>query len=127
MPETMEKNVVEEATTEAPVIKEAPVKKQRKPREKVRDVEEIIDLPLTKLSEKEKDKLINYFKDSITAAANKVDAYKNNAETNIMRYQELNDRYDAMETFYRKKLNYVSMQLDAFKSAIDTAIKGGAM
>lgn len=119
--EAMEKTIVE-----APVTEEK-VKKPRKPREKVREIEEIIDLPLTKLSDKEKDKLINYFKDHYTAAANKVEAYKQNAEANIKRYQELNDNYDAMETFYRKKLAYVNTQVEAFHSAIDSAIKGGAM
>lgn len=104
---------------------EEKVKKPRKPREKVREVEEIIDLPLTKLTDKEKNKLIEFFKANITEASNKVQAYRETTESALRKAKDTEDRYDAMESFYRKQLSYINMQLEAFSTAITQVTKGG--
>lgn len=104
---------------------EEKVKKPRKPREKVREIEEIIDLPLTKLTDKEKNKLIEFFKANITEASNKVQAYRETTESALRKVKDTEDRYDAMESFYRKQLAYINTQLEAFSTAITQVTKGG--
>lgn len=104
---------------------EEKVKKPRKPREKVREIEEIIDLPLTKLTDKEKNKLIEFFKANITEASNKVQAYRETTESALRKVKDTEDRYDAMESFYRRKLAYINTQLEAFSTAITQVTKGG--
>ena len=113
-----------EATTEP---KETPIKKQRKPREKVRTVEETIDLPVSKLSDKEKEQLIKHLKEETNLLRNKSEACKETADKAFERIREAERTYDEMEKFYRRKLQYVSTQLEAFHMAINSAIKGGAM
>lgn len=119
--EEIKKEAVE--TTE--VKTEEKVKKPRKPREKVREIEEIIDLPLTKLTDKEKNKLIEFFKANITEASNKVQAYRETTESALRKAKDTEDRYDAMENFYRRQLSYINMQLEAFSTAITQVTKGG--
>lgn len=115
--------ITEEVVTEA--VEEAPVKKERKPREKVRDIEEIRDLPLKKLSDKEKELLINTLKEENMLYSKQAAEYKHVAESAFEQQRQFENRYDAMEKFYRGKLAYVDMQLNAFHTAINEAIKGG--
>lgn len=128
MAEEIRKNapetVVESNATEIPKENDAP-KKPRKPREKVRTVEECFDLPVSKLSDKEKDNLIKELKESLTLAVNQSEAFKQNAASAFEQTRQQEDQYKAMEKYYRDKLRYVDMQLMAFHTAIDQAIKGG--
>ncbi|MBP5596751.1 MAG: hypothetical protein J6Y02_15295 [Pseudobutyrivibrio sp.] len=100
-------------------------KKTRKPREKVRSVEECFDLPVSKLSDKEKNNLINSLKESLTLAVNQAEAYKQNAASAYEQTRQQEEQYKAMEKYYRDKLKYVDIQLAAFHTAINQAIKGG--
>ena len=103
----------------------APVKKQRKPREKVRDMKELMELPVNKLSDKEKDVLIKELKETATILQQKAEAYKQNASSAFDQTRQIEEQYKAMENYYRGLLSYVNNQVNAFKAAIDQAIKGG--
>ncbi len=117
--------------TEAVEVKEAPAvveeipKKVRKPREKARSIEECYDLPVTKLSDKEKNNLITELKSSLNQAINQAEAYKQNAQSAFEQTRQLEDQYKEMEKYYREKLRYVDAQLKAFHAAINEALKGG--
>lgn len=128
MAEEIRKNapeaVVESNATEIPKENEEP-KKVRKPREKVRSVDECYDLPLSKLTPKEKDNLIKELKEALTLATNKVDAYKQNAEAAFNQTRQIEDQYKAMEKYYRDQLKYIDMQVQAFHTAVNQAVKGG--
>lgn len=113
-----------EAVETKEVVTEEP-KKVRKPREKVRSVEECYDLPLSKLTPKEKDNLIKELKEALTLATNKVDAYKQNAEAAFNQTRQIEDQYKAMEKYYRDQLKYIDMQVQAFHTAVNQAVKGG--
>lgn len=115
-------NVVESNTTEAKT--DAP-KKVRKPREKVRTVEETIDLPISKLTDKEKDNLIKALKEENNLLTTKVESYKQNAGAAFEQTRQTEEQYKAMEQYYRNQLKYVDAQLNAFHAAINQAIKGG--
>ncbi len=118
-----------EIVTEAVEVTEVPEvetpKKVKKPREKVRSVEECFDLPVSKLSDKEKNNLINELKNSLNQAVNQAEAYKQNAQSAFEQNRQLEDQYKEMEKFYRGKLRYVDAQLNAFHAAVNEAIKGG--
>lgn len=113
-------NAVE--TTE--VREEAP-KKVRKPREKVRPAEECVELPVTKLTDKEKNNLIKELKDAVTQALNQAEAYKNNAASAYERARQAEQNCEDMERLYRARLAYVDTQLNAFHAAVKQAVKGG--
>ena len=100
-------------------------KKPRKPREKIRPVEETIDLPVSKLTEKEKDALIKHLKEEVNLLVQKNDACRETADSAFSKCRQLEDMNNRMEDFYRRKLKYVDTQLEAFHSAINAAIKGG--
>ena len=122
MPNINDKNAKPETVNEKP---NKETKKTRKPREKVRPIEELITLPETKLTEKEKIKLIKALKEEINITSQKYDAYKQTTETSFKQARDLEDKYEQMEAFYRKLLAYVDNQTSAFHSAINQAIKGG--
>lgn len=126
MPNTNDKNVKPEVETEK-VTKKAneKVKTPRKPREKVRPIEEIINLPETKLTDKEKVKLIKALKENNMLLTNQVEAFKQNSETAFAQARNKEDSYEAMERFYRGRLQYINTQLAAFVSAVNEATKGG--
>lgn len=115
-------NVTE--VVETPVKTEEP-KKVRKPREKVRTVEETIDLPISKLTDKEKDNLIKALKEENNLLTTKVESYKQNAGAAFEQTRQTEEQYKAMEQYYRNQLKYVDAQLNAFHAAINQAIKGG--
>lgn len=134
MPNINDKNVKPETTTEkvneepkvdnTPDVKAIP-KKVRKPREKVRPVEECYDLPLSKLTPKEKDNLIKELKEALNLATNQVDAYKQNAESAFNQTRQMEEQYKAMEKYFKDQLRYIDMQIKAFHTAVNQAIKGG--
>ncbi len=103
---------------------EAPAKKPRKPREKVRPIDEIYDLPVNKLSDKEKESLIKYMKENITLLRNQACEYKQNAEGAFERARNTEQRYKAMEKFYIDSFIEVNIQLKAFSKAVEK-ITGG--
>lgn len=116
-------NNVTEAV-ETPAKTEIP-KKVRKPREKVRPVEETNDLPISKLTNKEKDNLIKALKEENNLLTTKVGSYKLNAEAAFEQTRQAEEQYKAMEQYYRNQLKYIDAQLNAFHAAINQAIKGG--
>lgn len=128
MAEEIRKNapeaVVESNATEIPKENDEP-KKTRKPREKVRSVDECFDLPLSKLTPKEKDNLIKELKEALNLATNQVDAYKQNAESAFNQTRQMEEQYKAMEKYFKDQLKYIDMQVKAFHTAVNQAIKGG--
>lgn len=118
------KTVKVDGTTE--VKKEAPApKKQRKPREKVRPMEELLEMPITKLTDKEKDTLIKELKEQRNIAANKAKQYALSADSAFERARDVEQKYDAMERFYLNSFKEVNLQLSAFSKAIER-VTGGA-
>ena len=124
MPNEEVKNV---EVTDAPQLEETPVKKPRKPREKIRAIEDIIDLPVKKLSEKEKDALIEHLKEAHMTSEAQAQLYKQNARSAYEKINQTNDEFKAMEQYYKKQLSYIAVQLAAFQSAVEQATKGGVM
>jgi hypothetical protein len=100
-------------------------KKVRKPREKVRSAEECFDLPVSKLTDKEKDNLIKELKESLTLAVNQAEAYKKNAESAFAQTNQIKEQYKSMENYYKEKLRYVDLQVQAFTTSVNQAIRGG--
>lgn len=118
------KSVVESNATE---IKTEKPKMERKPREKVRSVEELAAIPATKMTDKEKNKLIKALREANTLLANQVEAFKQNAESSFAQTRDREDKYEAMERYYRQRLQYIDTQLTAFVTAVNEATKGGTM
>ena len=112
---------------EAPTLEEAPVKKTRKPREKVRPVEETLELPVKKLSDKEKDNLIEALREEVTKLNNQSKAYRDTTEASFRQTRKMEDDFKAMEGYYKKQLNFIAIQLAAFQTAVEQATKGGVM
>lgn len=103
------------------------VKKARKPREKTRSVEELITLPVNKMTDKEKAKLIKTLKEANTLLSNKIDAFKQNSETAFAQARAKEEDFDAMEKYYREQLRYIKNQLNAFGAAVDQVMKTGGI
>lgn len=122
IPVENEEVIVPEETTEA-VVEEP--KKKRKPRQKTRPVEELFEAKVSGMSDKEKVILIDTLKEMCNEAASKLEMLEQNIISTREQQQNLKREYDQMEAFYRKKLQYVKVQLKAFSEAIDASILGG--
>ena len=117
-----EKEVKKEITAE---VKEAPVMKQRKPREKMRSYEELISLSEKKLTDAEKNFLIKKLKEEVNLKTNQYNACHEVIDSSFNQNRQLEEDYKSMEAFYQEKLKYINNQLNSFHAALNMAIKGG--
>ncbi len=123
----MEETRITEQTTfevgEESVVTEE--KKTRKPREKVRKPEELLEVRTGSMSDKEKCALIKYLKEELCVKNQQLEAYEQNIETTRKQLQETQMLVEKCESFYRNKLTYVNTQLSAFVDTIKAGIGGG--
>lgn len=98
---------------------------KRKPREKVRKPEELLEVRTGSMSDKEKCVLIKYLKEEICVKDQQLEMYAQNIETTRKQLQEAQMLVEKCESFYRNKLTYVNTQLSAFVETIKAGIGGG--
>ena len=113
----------EEPEAESELTTTKPIKKKKIT--KARELEEIRELPISKLTDKEKDNLIKALKEENTEQINKNQSLKNNCEMTFEKLRNVEAQYSSMENYYLKKLKFIGEQLQACHSAIAMAIKGG--
>jgi DNA repair exonuclease SbcCD ATPase subunit len=97
--------------------------KKKKP--KPRDIEELKELPVKAMADKEKDNLIKALKEENTGLENKITSLKNNCEKAFERVRDIEDQYNSMERYYLTKLKFIEEQINANHNAILMGIKGG--
>lgn len=103
---------------------EAPVKKERKPREKVRSIEEIVDLDVKKLTDKEKNNLITYLREQLSVMEFQHKEQSHLIDSTFSQRRMDEENYKAMENYYKTALKSVALQMDAAYSAVKN-ITGG--
>lgn len=122
----------ETVTNEAKKVNTEPVKEQpkkvkelkaRKP--KARKVEELIELSVAKLTDKEKEILIKYLKEEVIKATNMAENYKQNCTTAYEKLSRADNEFKAMEDYYKNSLGYINQQMVAFSQAVQRATIGG--
>lgn len=101
------------------------VVKTKRTRTPVRPVEELRYLPLKKLTEKEKDKLLEHQKELLSIKNTKIEQLENTCHNQLASLHNLQDQYDSMEKHYTKKLNYIHNQATSFNEALRAATLGG--
>ena len=100
-------------------------KKERKPRApKARPIEELVEAPTKSLTEKEAVALIEYLKEQVILADNKIDALKQNIEAAYSRVRKTEDEFKSMETYYKERLAYVLNNTKSFYQSVCLATKG---
>lgn len=116
-----------EPTVEAKPVEEKPKKskKAKKTKKKIRTIDEILELPLEKLTGAEKDKLIEHYKEELSTERTKTAMAKASTENAFMALRKAEDDYKAMENFFNGRLEYVEQQTRAFANAVLAGIKGG--
>lgn len=102
--------------------KEATPKKPKT--RKARKAEELVDASLKSMSDKEKDILINYFKEELTKAGNQIEEFKHNAESAYEKVRMTENQMHSMETFINERLQYIDEAAKAFYKSICLATKG---
>lgn len=120
------KPVKEMAEAEKPkleIVKEP--KKERKPRApKARAVEELVNVPLKNMTDKEKDLIIEKQKEELTIANNKINELKQNIEAAYKRARSIEDDYKAMEAYYKERMAFIANNTRTFYQSICLATKG---
>lgn len=105
-------------------VPNTPVKKPRKPREKVRDVEELKTVPHNKMSDKEKIKLLDYQEKLINELTNKNNELNNLVDSTFMQRRMDDENYKAMEQYYKTAMKSIDLQMNAAYSAIKNIVGG---
>lgn len=126
MPETNVETIEVVETPEETVEAVEKPKKTRKPRQKTRTVEELINAKVSGMSDKEKAILIDHLKDENESNLCKIQMLEHNIVSTREQAQEIDRQIEQMEAFYREKLHYVNLQTKAFSDAINAVILGGA-
>lgn len=91
---------------------------------KARPVEELVEAPTKNMTDKEKDNLIEYFKEQIIIADNKIEQYKQNSEAAFKRARNVEDEFKAMEAYYKDRLAYLTNSTRIFYQSVCLATKG---
>lgn len=113
----------EEPETESELTTAKPIEKKKIT--KARELEEIRELPISKLTDKEKENLIKALKEENTEQINKNQSLKNNCEMAFEKLRNVEAQYSSMENYYLTKLKFIGEQMQACHNAIAMAIKGG--
>lgn len=126
--------VLEETKTTAvasPTEDTIPVKpkKTRKPRttktiSAVRDLSELRDIEPKKMTDAEKNLLIEAQKKELVMLRTKADALSENCKRAYEKCNLYESDFNRMDTFYREKLAFVAEQMNAFQKTIKLATGG---
>lgn len=105
---------------------EKPEKKTRKPRApKARKVEELIEEATKKMSDKEKDLLIEYLRTDTGKLKQQIEELNHTIESAFKQVQLVQEQYNAMEKYYQESLQYIDGQVTAFANAVRKSTVGG--
>ena len=102
--------------------KNAPGKKPRAP--KARPVEELVEASYKSLTEKEKELLIEFYKEQLTIADNKIEQFKQNADAAFKRARNVEENFNSMEAYYKERLAYLTNSTKIFYQSVCLATKG---
>ena len=117
--------VIPEAVNEVEGKDENP-KKKRKPRApKARKVEELIEEATKKMTEKEKDLLIEYLRTDTGKLKQQLEELNHTIESAFKQVQLVQEQYNAMEKYYQESLQYIDGQVTAFANAVRKSTVGG--
>lgn len=101
-------------------------KKKRKPRApKARKVEELIEEATKKMTEKEKDLLIEYLRTDTSKLKQQIEELNHTIESAFKQVQLVQEQYNAMEKYYQDSLQYIDGQVTAFANAVRKSTVGG--
>lgn len=124
---TVEATPEENVTVEKKEVKpEKAEKKTRKPRApKARKVEELIEEATKKMTEKEKDLLIEYLRTDTGKLKQQIEELNHTIESAFKQVQLVQEQYNAMEKYYQDSLQYIDGQVTAFANAVRKSTVGG--
>ena len=121
---TVEATPEENVTVEKKETK--PEKKTRKPRApKARKVEELIEEATKKMSDKEKDLLIEFLRADTGKLKQQIEELNHTIESAFKQVQLVQEQYNAMEKYYQESLQYIDGQVTAFANAVRKSTVGG--
>ena len=95
-----------------------------KPRTTTRPIAETVGLPVNKLTDKEKENLIEYLKQGWKMAEDRANGYKINAERAYAQSRELNEALAKVQIEANQKLTYVNQAVSVFAQSILLATRG---
>lgn len=121
-----EEVMMDMAPLEAVTTKDAPTpKKARKPRApKARDIEELVNEATKKMTDKEKDILIEYLREEILKKDTQIEFHKSNTQAALEKAQLAERQFASMEAYYADRQEYITDQVKAFANAVLLATKG---
>lgn len=100
-------------------------KKARKPKApKARNVEELVHEATKKMTDKEKDILIEYLREEILKKDTQIEFHKSNTQAALEKAQLAERQFATMEAYYADRQEYITDQVKAFANAVLLATKG---
>lgn len=111
-----------------PIVEDQPKeepKKTRKPRApKARTFEELKDVAVSKMTDKEKEVMINGLKEKLTAAETKAIGNKKLAESSLEKVRLIEQQMEALRSAINKDLGYVRTLTSTFAESMFRTLGG---
>lgn len=120
-----------EILAETPVDEKPKRKRTRTKKEETtskkrsRELSELTSAPTKTMTDKEKDKLIEHYRDEIATHNIKVASLKQNCESAYAKLRLCEEDYVSMEKYYKERLGFIDQQVTAFGNAVKLSIIGG--
>lgn len=97
---------------------------KKEPKVKARKPEELTDVPVKKMTDKEKDCYIEKLRKELATAEQKIEHYKMNAESAYEKFQYSEKNFNSMEDYYKKREQFMKDSLNNFVKTMALLLEG---
>lgn len=99
-------------------------KEKKEPKVKARKPEELTDVPIKQMTEKEKECYIKKLREDLAIMDTKCAHYKMNAESAYEKVQLSEKNFNSMEDYYKKREQFVKDSLNNFVKTMALLLEG---
>ncbi len=91
---------------------------------KIREIDELVECSIKNMSGAEAKALVTHLREQLILSDTKIEEYKHNIESTRKQNEDIIKKAEAMERFYRGRLEYVNEIVENLNKSIHLATKG---
>ncbi len=91
---------------------------------KIRDMETLVECSVKSMSGAEAKVLVSHLREQLVLSETKIEEYKHNIESTRMQNEDIVKKAEAMERYYRGRLEYINETVKSLMKSINLATKG---
>lgn len=125
MPNNENEEVLKQVEAEAEFTPdENPQPKKRTRAPKARSIDELVEVPVKNMTDKEKTIYIEHLQEELLLANNKIEHFKNSNESALKQTRYIEENFESMEAFYKERMAFIQNNAKNFYQSICLATKG---